>query len=158
MRLRGARAGKRWGRRCGRRGSWSFRGHASSLVSQSPILVLPFLPPSTPSMPNKRHQPTLFTHPEHDADDEDEESWQTSSTRSHAYPTSGTHSGSLKSRTKARQRAAFNPNGPSISSAASSAAPEGVFSRSDVDAHDSLWDIWCVLIFSVERCYAHVLP
>nr|QDK64591.1 putative Ssk2 [Ganoderma lucidum] len=73
-------------------------------------------------MPSKRHQPTLFTHPERDADDEDSESWQTTSTRSHTYATAGVHSGSLKARTKARQRAAFNPNAPSINSASAAAA------------------------------------
>ena len=73
-------------------------------------------------MPSKRHQPTLFTHPERDADDEDTDSWQTSSTRSHTYTTAGVHSGSLKARMKARQRAAFNPNAPSINSAAAAAA------------------------------------
>ena len=72
----------------------------------------------------KRHQPTLFTHPEHDADDEDEESWQ-SSTRSHQYPSPGVHSGSLKSRGKARQRNAFSPNSsnPNVPSTSSTTIP-----------------------------------
>ncbi|KAI0724236.1 kinase [Cerioporus squamosus] len=78
-------------------------------------------------MPNKRHQPTLFTHPEHDADDEDEETWQSSS-RTHQYTTSAVHSGSLKSRPKGRQRSAFSPNSsnaniPSTSAAATSPPP-----------------------------------
>ncbi|OJT05742.1 MAP kinase kinase kinase wis4 [Trametes pubescens] len=65
-------------------------------------------------MPNKRHQPTLFTHPEGDADDENDESWQSSRYSS--------GSGSLKSRMKSRQRNAFspnssNPNAPLASSA-----------------------------------------
>ncbi|KAI0828348.1 kinase [Trametes gibbosa] len=60
-------------------------------------------------MPNKRHQPTLFTHPEGDADDEKDESWQSSRYAN----TSGTHSGSLKTRTKTRQRNAYR-NGQTI--------------------------------------------
>ncbi|RPD63260.1 kinase [Lentinus tigrinus ALCF2SS1-6] len=78
-------------------------------------------------MPTKRHQPTLFTHPEHDSDDEDGE-WQ-ANTRLHQYTTSSVHSGSsLKSRTKGRQRNAFlpnssNPNIPSTSAATNPPPP-----------------------------------
>ncbi|KAH9912238.1 kinase [Epithele typhae] len=62
-------------------------------------------------MPSKRHQPTLFTHPENDADDEDEESWQSGS-RSHTY---STNSGSLKSRPKSnRSRSSFSPNSSNV--------------------------------------------
>ncbi|KAI0662524.1 kinase [Cubamyces menziesii] len=74
-------------------------------------------------MPNRRHQPTLFTHQETDADDENDESWQS---RSHQYnPASGVQSGSLKTRLKARQRNAFSPNasGPNAPSLSSAATP-----------------------------------
>ncbi|KAI9068034.1 kinase [Trametes sanguinea] len=76
-------------------------------------------------MPNKRHhgshQPTLFTHPETDADDENDDSWQA---RTHQYaPSPGVHSGSLKSRLKPRTRnSAFSPNASSGSAPASSSA------------------------------------
>ncbi|TFY63246.1 hypothetical protein EVJ58_g3363 [Rhodofomes roseus] len=58
----------------------------------------------------KRHQPTLYTHPEDDADDEREGSW--SSAR--AQQTPPTSMGSLNSRrSKARQRSTFSP-GPLV--------------------------------------------
>ncbi|KAH9853098.1 kinase [Lenzites betulinus] len=68
-------------------------------------------------MPNKRHQPTLFTHPEGDADDEKDESWQARFANS-----SGSHSGSLKTRSKTRQRSAFSPNTPNPNAPMSSSA------------------------------------
>ncbi|KAI0757277.1 kinase [Daedaleopsis nitida] len=81
-------------------------------------------------MPIKRHQPTLFTHPEHDADDADDESWQTAS-RSHQYAGgAGVLSGSVKSRTKTRQRNAFSPNTPSSSVPSTSTATPPPLPRS----------------------------
>ncbi|KAI0651546.1 kinase [Trametes meyenii] len=64
-------------------------------------------------MPKGRHQPTLFPHPENDADDENDEPWPLRSQHS--------GSGSLKARSKSgRQRNAFssgssNPSAPPIS-------------------------------------------
>ncbi|CCM00315.1 uncharacterized protein FIBRA_02345 [Fibroporia radiculosa] len=59
----------------------------------------------------KRHTPTLYTHPEHDADDEHEGSW--SSGRAQQTPPSSLSSVHSK-RTKTRQRSGFSP-GPTSS-------------------------------------------
>ncbi|OBZ79147.1 MAP kinase kinase kinase wis4 [Grifola frondosa] len=70
----------------------------------------------------KRHTPTLYTHQENDADDEDDGTWQS---RAHQY--SPSPSGS-KARAKARQRNAFPPiantsNVPSALTSSSYPAP-----------------------------------
>ena len=74
-------------------------------------------------MPVKRHQPTLYTHLEHDIDEEDDETWPSAS-RAHQYPASG----SLKRNAKSRQRNAFSPNSSNtnIPSTSSVTAPPPV--------------------------------
>lgn len=60
-------------------------------------------------MPMKRHTPTLYTHPEDDADDEEEGGTWGSSSR-HSYNSSpSVHSTGSKGRSKGRQRSTFSP-------------------------------------------------
>ncbi|KAF9821817.1 hypothetical protein IEO21_00247 [Rhodonia placenta] len=68
-----------------------------------------------------RHQPTLYTHPEHDADDEDDGAW---SSRSQQTPPSSLNTHSKRS--KGRQRSVFSPGPiqPSTPQATSSAFPQ----------------------------------
>ncbi|GBE78410.1 kinase [Sparassis latifolia] len=71
----------------------------------------------------KRHTPTLYTHPEHDADSGLDGSWSSASSR---LPSS-LHSTGSKGRSKIKQRSAFapGPNVPLVTSlASSSSVPE----------------------------------
>ncbi|OCH96708.1 kinase [Obba rivulosa] len=71
----------------------------------------------------QRHTPTLYPHPEHDADDEDEGTWGPSTSRVHQYTTSPSlHSLSAKSRPKVRARNTFSPS-PSYPSTSSTSIP-----------------------------------
>ncbi|KAF7792485.1 hypothetical protein EIP86_003526 [Pleurotus ostreatoroseus] len=61
-----------------------------------------------PKQDMRRHTPTLYTHQEDDADDEEDGGPWASSSR-HSYSAQSVHSSSTKGRSKGRQRTAFSP-------------------------------------------------
>lgn len=57
----------------------------------------------------RRHTPTLYTHPENDADDEEEGTWPAPNSRHPYTPPSTIHTSGSKSRSKLRQRSSYSP-------------------------------------------------